>query len=175
MTAEEIIKALGLQLLPKEGGYFKVSFTADERLKEENLPRRYQQARNLSGAIYFLETTEQFSALHQLPTDELYFYHYGDPLELLLLHPDGSGELNRLGMDLHDGQRPQLLAPKNSWQGSRPVLDGTFGFSLISTSMAPGFHENDPIFADRESLIENYPKFKDQILALTRDYDINIQ
>lgn len=173
MTAAEIIKALDLHPLPQEGGYFAVSFTADERLEASQLPARYQNPRDMGGAIYYLETTEQFSAMHRLPTDELYYYHYGDPLEILLLHADGSGERKILGMQLDQGQRPQILAPRNSWQGSRPLPQGAFGFSLVSTSMAPGFHPSDPEFAHRENLIQGYPSFAGLIKDLTREHPIN--
>ncbi|MDH3711619.1 MAG: cupin domain-containing protein, partial [Cyclobacteriaceae bacterium] len=77
MTAEEIIVALQLQPLPREGGYFAVSYTADEKLQLTELPSRYQDPRDMSGAIFYLETAAQFSAMHRLPTDELYYYHYG--------------------------------------------------------------------------------------------------
>ena len=171
MTAQQIIKALGMQPLPHEGGYYVVSFTADEKLSVGQLPSRYerhQDHRDLSGAILYLETTEQFSAMHRLPTDELYYYHFGDPLEMLFLHQDGSAERKVLGMHLEQRQYPQILAPRNSWQGSRPLPDGKFGFSLVSTSMAPGFHPSDPEYGTREQLCAQYPDYVELISSLTR-------
>jgi predicted cupin superfamily sugar epimerase len=168
VTAQEIIKLLELQPLPMEGGYFAVTHTSDERLSSTCLPQRYQHSRDLSGAIYYLETPEQFSAMHRLPTDEIYYFHLGDPLELLLLAPDGSGERIILGPDLKAGQKLQQLAPRNYWQGSRPSPGGSHGFSLVSTSMAPGYAEGDAEFASAEELIKSYPSNTNLIQSLTR-------
>ena len=168
LSAEDIIQHLGLEPLPIEGGYFSLTYTSNEQIRADALPERYHNDRNTGGAIYFMETTEQFSALHRLPTDELYYYHYGDPLEMLFLFPDGSGETRVLGPDLAVGQRPQILAPKHCCHGSRPLPGGEHGFALCSTSMAPGFDESDPLFPDREELLDSHPEFAELITALTR-------
>ena len=66
------------------------------------------------------------------------------------------------------GQRPQILAPKHCCHGSRPLPGAEHGFSLCSTSMAPGFDESDPFFPGRDDLLAEYPEFADMIKALTR-------
>ena len=114
LNVDEIIKLLQLQPLPVEGGYFGVTYTSNERIEASALPERYTTAHSMAGAIYYLETAEQFSALHKLPSDELYYYHLGDPMEMLFLHPDGSGESRILGPDLQTGQQLQILAPRHS-------------------------------------------------------------
>lgn len=168
MTAESIIRHFNMQPLPDEGGYFAVTFTADEQVAPEALPERYGNARNLGGAILFLETPEQFSAIHRLPTDELYYHHLGDPVEMLVLAPDGTGWTTVLGTDLEAGERPQVLAPRNHFHGSRPLPDGVHGFSLMSTSMAPGFDPADPEFPTRADLLARYPEYGEMVTALTR-------
>lgn len=166
--AEEIVKQLKLEPLPIEGGYFRVTYTADERIQADALPDRYTSPRTLSGTIYFLETKEQFSAMHMLPTDEIYYHHLGDPLQMLFLHPDGSGETQILGPDLAGGQHLQIRAPRLSWHGSRPLPGAGHGYSLVSTSMAPGFDISDPVFPSRDELTERYPEFRSLIESLTR-------
>ena len=173
-TSKEIIELLALQPIPIEGGYYCVSYTADDRISAEYLPERYKNDRNLAGAIYFLETEGQFSAMHSLPTDEIYYYHYGDPLGMLFLYPNGDGEIKVLGPDLGIGQRLQILAPKHCIHGSRPLPDGENGFTLSSTSMAPGFDASDPVFPSREDLIKQYSKFAELITALTRLHPHNV-
>jgi predicted cupin superfamily sugar epimerase len=168
LNTEEIIKRLGLQPLPLEGGYFKVTYTSDDTIEAEALPERYTSRHNMAGAIYFLETAEQFSAIHKLPTDEVYYYHMGDPLEMLFLHPDGSGEIHILGPDLAAGHQLQLVAPRDCWHGSRPLPEQKQGFSLCSTSMAPGYDDTDPVFADRDELLKTHSTFSTLIEALTR-------
>lgn len=174
LTSKEIIELMDLQPIPIEGGYYSVSYTADDIIPAGNLPERYKNDRNLAGAIYFLETEEQFSAMHSLPTDENYYYHYGDPLEMLFLDPNGGGEVKILGPDIKAGQQPQILAPKFCIHGSRPLPDGENGFALVSTSMAPGFDISDPAFPSREELIGQYPEFVELITALTRLHPYNV-
>lgn len=168
MTAEQIIKALKMQPLPLEGGYYTVTHIAEEQFEPEVLPARYKTSRALSGAIYYLVTAEQFSALHKLPTDEIYYYHYGDPLEMLFLGPEGQSERIMLGMQLDSGQRPQHLAPRHWWHGSRPLPGQSYGFTLVSTSMAPAYQEGDAIFGERDELVSQYPGFRDLVISLTR-------
>jgi predicted cupin superfamily sugar epimerase len=169
MTAEQIIKKLKMNPLPKEGGYFVVTHHSDEQLTAEALPDRYQNVRSISGAIYYLVTTDNISALHKLCSDEIYYYHYGDPLEMLFLGPDGQSERKILGMELESGQKPQHLAPRNWWQGSRPLPGQPHGFSLLSTSMAPAYDESDVVFGDRKTLISQFPDFTPLITSLTRN------
>jgi len=170
-----LIEQLGLQPLPLEGGYFRVLYTADERLPAEALPQPYHHARALYGTIYFLETGEQFSAMHSLPTDEIYYYHLGDPVQMLFLYPDGSGETRVLGPDVTGGQSLQLRAVRHCYHGSRPLPDGDEGFALLSTSMAPGFDASDPVFPTRTQLVEKYPQFSSLIKSLTRTQPHNLQ
>jgi uncharacterized protein len=174
VNAETIIAALGMQPLPIEGGYYAVRYRSDDELSGASLPPRYENARALAGTIYFLETPAQFSAIHVLPTDEIYYHHMGDPLEMLFLHPDGSGEIKLLGSNVLAGQEPQLVAPRSSYHGSRPLPGGEFGFSLVSTSMAPGFDESDPFFPSREELVKSYPDFESLIVSLSRTAPHNI-
>lgn len=174
LSADQVIEYLELQPLPIEGGYFRVTYTSSEQIPAAALPSRYKSSRNIAGAIYFMETEEQFSAMHRLPTDELYYYHYGDPMEMLLLYPEGTGETRILGPDLALGQEPQILAPMGCIHGSRPLPGGSYGFSLASTSMAPGFADSDPFFPQRAELIEAYPNFSALVLALTRTEPINV-
>ncbi len=171
---EDIIQELGMQPLPIEGGYFSLSYTSDEQISATALPERYKNDRNIGGSIFFLETAEQFSAIHSLPTDELYYYHYGDPIQMLFLFPDGSGETRVLGPDIMAGQRPQILAPRHCCHGSRPLPGGEHGFSLVSTSMAPGFDESDPFFPTREELMSSHSEFSELIQSLTRLQPHNI-
>ncbi len=168
ITAEQIIAHLNLRPLPIEGGYYAVTYRSDETLPAASLPERYDNARPLAGAIYFLMTTAQFSALHSLPTDEVYYYHLGDPVEMLLLHPDGTGTVRILGADICAGQQLQTLAPRQCWHGARPRPGARHGFSLCSTSMAPAYATGDAVFAEREGLIAQYPPFGTLITALTR-------
>src|SRR5947208_6842957 len=117
-TAEELIRHLGLQPHPKEGGYFRETYRADEISPASALPPRYGSDRQASTAIYYLLTPNTFSALHRLRSDEVFHFYLGGPVRMLQLLPDGSGRTVVLGSDLLNAQQPQLVVPRGVWQGS---------------------------------------------------------
>ena len=168
MNVRELISALNLRPLPVEGGLFLQTYVADETVSATALPVRYGTDKPLSTLIYYLLTDEadSFSALHKLPTDEVYHFYLGDPVEHLELHPDGRCERIVLGHDLLNGQRVQHVAPRESWQGSRLIRGGRF--ALMGTTMAPGFTDGDYLGGDRDELTAAYPEAADAIRALTR-------
>jgi predicted cupin superfamily sugar epimerase len=77
MTASELISLLGLKPLPIEGGYFRETWRAPLTIPHGMLPMRYREDRALGTAIYYLLTSDpnSFSALHRLPTDEVYHFY----------------------------------------------------------------------------------------------------
>ncbi|GAA2024726.1 hypothetical protein GCM10009839_23260 [Catenulispora yoronensis] len=105
-----------------------------------------------------------FSALHRLPIDEVWHFYRGDPLHLLLLHPDGRSELRQLGGDGEDLM--QTVVPAGAWMGARVAPRGAW--SLFGTTMAPGFVPADYEGGDAEELARDYPDRADLIRALSR-------
>ena len=101
---QEIVRELDLAPLPDEGGYFR---------------RTHADAH--ASAIYYLLAVPDFSAMHVLTAAETYHHYAGAPLVMLLLHPDGRVERPVLGPDLAAGQRPQIVVPAGTWQGSSPA------------------------------------------------------
>jgi len=168
MDVQQIIDMLNLEPLPDEGGFFCSTYKSSELIPQHALPNRYQQDMAFGSAIYFLLTTADFSAMHRLKTDEIYHFYLGDPVQMLLLHPNGSGEIFTLGIDLAAGMRPQKVVHRDTWQGSRLVAGGTHGFSLIVTTLAPGFEWSDFELGRRKVLISQYPKFTDAISSRVR-------
>ena len=169
LTPQDLIKQLDLKPLPSEGGLFTRTYLADEQIPVCGLPQRYPaQERAFGSAILYLLTSDpdSFSALHRLPTDEIYHFYLGDPLLLLNLHPDGSSEKIILGQDILNGQKVQYVSPRGVWQGSCLLQGGQF--ALIGTTLAPAFAEQDYEGADRENLIRQYPLEADLIRRLTR-------
>jgi predicted cupin superfamily sugar epimerase len=122
----------------------------------------------LGTAIVALLTDlpDSFSDLHRLPTDEVWHFYLGDPIELLLLHPDGTDELRVLGHDVLAGQHVQTTVPAGAWMGARVRPGGSF--ALFGTTMAPGFVPADFEAADVDDLLRRYPNSRELIEALTR-------
>ena len=127
-----------------------------------------QQKPRSTAIIYLLSLEEDsFSALHALPTDEIYHFYLGDPVELLLLKQDGGSEVITLGHDILNGQYVQFAVPAGVWQGSHLIRGGEF--ALLGTTMAPGYVDEDYTPGDRELLIRQYPDRVELITSLTRE------
>ncbi len=164
MTADELKRHLGLEPLPVEGGYYTQTYRSDIALPEAALPKRFKGPHSASTAIYFLLTPDTFSAMHRLPGDEVYHFYLGDPVELLMLSPDGSGEVIHLGQDLEAGMDVQTVVPGGCWQGSHLAEGGEY--ALLGTTMAPGFEWQDFEAGDGGALAAQYPDFSDRIRRL---------
>lgn len=163
ITATSLIDLLNLDPLPEEGGYFRRTYLAKDKVPANTLPSRYQRDMPLVSAIYYLLTTNDFSAMHRLQTDEMYHFYYGDPVELLLLYPDGKGETFLLGTDFMAGMRPQKLVPRDVWQGSVIQPNGKHGFALIGTTMSPAYDDISFELGQQADLIRGYPEFVTEI------------
>ncbi len=168
LTAEEIVEQLELESLPIEGGLFRQTYVASEEIPASALPARYGRSKPLCTAIYYLLTDQpdSFSALHRLPTDEIYHFYLGDPVEMLLLHPEGQSERVILGQDLLAGQHVQYVVPAGVWMGSRVTEGGRF--ALMGTTMAPGYDDQDYEGGDKGELESRYPDRATLIRELTR-------
>lgn len=166
LTADRVIALLGLLPLPEEGGYYADTY----RLFGPDAPPAEKEtgSRPLATAIHYLVTPDAFSALHRLPTDEIFHFYLGDPVEQLQLRPDGSGRVVTLGIDLEAGQRPQVVVPGGVWQGTRVTPGGAHGFALLGTTMTPGFAFADYEGGRREELTAAYPAYRELIATLTR-------
>ena len=164
-TAQQVIDILGLTPHPEEGGYFIETHRADEGVEADALPARYGAPRRHSTAIYYLLTPTTYSHMHKLESDEVFHFYLGDPCEMLQLHPDGRGETVRLGPDLAAGERPQVVVPRGSWQGSRLVAGGSV--ALMGCTVSPGFEYEDYEHGSRADLIQGWPDWKQAILDRT--------
>lgn len=162
LRAEDVIALLDLRPLPREGGYYRETYRSAEYLPAGTLPR-YARAKSASTAMYYLLTPDTFSALHRLPTDEVYHFYLGDPVELLQLLPGGAARLLTLGPDLRGGQELQVTVPSGVWQGSSLRTGGAF--ALLGTTVAPAFDFDDYEPGTAE-LLHRYPAFAERIRTL---------
>jgi len=165
ITAEQVIALLNLRPLPVEGGLYAETYRAAEAIPATALPARYGGGRPHGTAIYYMLTPETCSRLHRLRTDEVWHFYLGDPVDLLMLLPQGGGQIVRIGTDLPAGQRPQVVVPHGVWMGARLQPEGCF--ALLGTTMAPGFGPADFELGERAALLPAYPQFAEWITALT--------
>jgi hypothetical protein len=87
---------------------------------------------------------------------------------MLLLYPDGHGQIVVIGSDVLKGQHPQFVVPRDVWQGSRPVGAEPESYSFFGNTLAPGFEFDDFEMGYRDELQESYPEFSSHIARLTR-------
>jgi predicted cupin superfamily sugar epimerase len=166
MDAQTLIRRLGLAPLPEEGGYFRETYRSATRIEGEALGPGYPGNRSMGTAIFFLLTPLGFSAMHRLPGDEIYHFYLGDPVELLILHPEGESDVVTLGGNLEQGMTVQHTVPGGCWQGSRLSSGGEF--ALLGTTMSPGFDIEDFELGSLDDLVVQHPDRRALIEALVR-------
>jgi predicted cupin superfamily sugar epimerase len=165
ITADEIIRHFNLKLLPDEGGYYTETYRSKEIINKSGLPERYKTDKQFCTAIIYLITTDTFSALHKLTTDEIFHFYAGDPVDMLQLFPDNTAKIITLGSDFLQGQEIQCVVPAGVWQGS--ILKEGGKWALLGTTVSPGFDFDDFQLGSRNELISKYPSQRDFILRLT--------
>jgi predicted cupin superfamily sugar epimerase len=155
-TLAELMQLLDLKPLPEEGGFFVETYRSREMTDAQQFERGHTGPRHLCTAIYYLITPTSFSALHKVPGEEIFHFYFGDPVEMLELHADGSRRTVILGTDIVSGMKPQHVVPGGVWQGSKLAAGGEY--ALLGTTMAPGFDYADFVKGNREELTRLYPK-----------------
>ena len=120
LTADEI-RAL-LKLEPNATcGFVRVTFVSKQSIAAGGLPAPFADGRPLGSALYFMVTPGAPVRLHRIRNDQLYHYYLGDPLEVFLLHGNGTTERVVVGADLRGGQRVQLMIPGNTFHTARLI------------------------------------------------------
>jgi uncharacterized protein len=161
--AEDLIRHYGLKPLLVEGGMYRQTWRSPHRVAHTGDGRLAP----LGTATLALLTDDpdSFSAMHRLPTDEIWHFYLGDAIDLLLLHPGGGVERIVLGQEILAGERVQAIVPAGTWMGARVRPGGRYG--LFGNTMAPGFTEADYEGGD-ETLAAAYPEAAETIRSLLR-------
>ncbi|MEI8124034.1 MAG: cupin domain-containing protein, partial [bacterium] len=102
---EEIVKKFSMISLEDEGGYFVETHRSEESIPKGNLPPRYKSARNFSTTILYLITSDNFSSLHKVASDEMFHFYMGDQVIMLNLSEDGKGQTIKLGSNIFEGEQ----------------------------------------------------------------------
>lgn len=166
-TAERIIELLDLKPHPT-CGFVAETYRAQQRIPDEALPTVYAGSRPFASVLYFMVTAEARIRLHRIRSDQMYHHYMGEALEVLLLYPDGTGEIKILGADLTAGMRPQLLIPGGTFHTSRLRRGSPAkAFALLGTTEWPGFESPDIELAEPTTLIATYPALRNEIEAFT--------
>lgn len=122
--ARELIATLHLQVHP-EGGYYRRLFESSQR---------HADGRLYASAILFLLPAGVISRWHRVDADELWHFHEGAPVELLVAPAPQVIERQVLGTVAHE-QLPQRAVPAHAWQAARSLGD----YSLVGCTVSPAF------------------------------------
>ncbi|HWC73461.1 MAG TPA: cupin domain-containing protein [Gemmatimonadales bacterium] len=150
--ASELLNCLGMRPHP-EGGHYVELFRSAHRVQV--LERKVERA--AITTIYFLLAAGEFSRWHRVQSDEIWHYHEGDAIELLLFDDRGLRRL-RLGPVSRE-TRPTVVVPAGTWQAART----TGAYTLGGCTVGPGFE-----FADF-SLAIDWPEIASKIANAGHD------
>jgi predicted cupin superfamily sugar epimerase len=107
------------------------------------------------------------STFHRLAQDECWHFYDGDPIRLVLLHPDGTSSDVTLGRDHRAGHHVQFVIPAGTWQAGEVAGGGRW--ALFGCSLAPGFVSESFEGGRRRELLARYPSRHADIVRLTDD------
>ncbi len=130
ITVEALVSTLGLEPHP-EGGFFLETFRDPNAGAE----------RDHSTAIYYLLPAGAVSAWHKVRQAEVWHWYGGAPLVITISENGHDAAACRLGPDLLNGERPQVVVPPGAWQ----TAESLGRWTLAGCTVAPGFD-----FADFE-------------------------
>jgi predicted cupin superfamily sugar epimerase len=163
LTAEEICGLLNLE--PNATcGSTRVSFVSQLSIAAGGLPAPFANGQPLGSALYFLVTPGSPVRLHRIRNEQLYHYYLGDPLEVFMLHGDGSSERVALGPDIREGQRLQLRIPGNTFHTARVI--GRRRWFLGGSTEWPGVVPADVEIGDLDELAGSYPAVAADLRAI---------
>ena len=157
-----LIDHFNFQPLPVEGTLFASTYRSDAETDE---------GKPVGTAMLGLYCDEprSVSLFHRLTADEIWHFYAGDPLRLVLLHPDGSSQEVILGGNPLKGQFVQFVIPAGVWQAGHLLEGGRY--ALYGCTVAPGFTGEMFEGGVRAALLAKYPERADDINRLTADHD----
>ncbi|WP_303316139.1 cupin domain-containing protein [Flavivirga abyssicola] len=164
-TIQKIVDQLELQPHP-EGGYFKETYRSNGVINEDNLGSDFSGHRNYTTSIYFLLTSESFSAFHRIKQDEIWHFYKGSPIKLHMISDDGIYSNVIIGNDIEKEQFPQFVVNAKDWFAAEVIDKNTY--ALVGCTVSPGFDFKDFELPERDTLISKFPEHKNIITAFTR-------
>ena len=163
-SIDSIIHKLKLEPHP-EGGYFKETYRSLGELDERSLGQDYIGKRNFSTCIYFLLTSDSFSALHRIKQDEIWHFYDGSPIRLHVISELGVHTTHIIGRNLEKNETPQFVVPGGCWFGAEVINKNSY--SLVGCTVSPGFDFKDFELKSKKELLALFPDNEEIISKLT--------
>lgn len=157
-SASQIIDQLQLKQHP-EGGWYKECYRSALSIKKEGLPDTFDGDRDALTSIYYLLSNQEISAFHRIQSPEIWYFHQGINLIIHIIHP--SGQYEKVVLSGKKSNLWQFTVEPHCWFAAE--IEGTYGYSLVSCAVAPGFDFRDFEMGSAINLIQKFPQHKDII------------
>jgi uncharacterized protein len=162
---DEIIINLRLSPHP-EGGFYRETYRSADEIEQDDLYEEFNGRRSFSTCIYFLLTSDTFSAFHKIRQDEIWHFYDGSPLRLHMISDKGIYSDVIIGREFSKGQIPQFVIPAGTWFAAEVLNENDH--TLLGCTVSPGFDFQDFTLAHRNDLIKSFPQHAELITQLTR-------
>ena len=162
-TAQDVIKALKLDPLPFEGGFYSENHRSSMRVQTQ-----FGEMSAITS-IYYLVTSESFSALHLVDMDEVFHFYMGSPVEMFQIDEKGQGHTIRMGSDIFAGEVPQLTVPRGVWQGTKLFNPKPNDWALLGCDVAPGYEQERFHIKSSAELTKMFPAHAQMIKNYTHE------
>lgn len=155
-----------LKLLPHpEGGFYREVYRSNIEVGQQYLSPAFNGNRRLCTSIYYLLRSQDISRFHRLKSDELWFYHQGSSLKIIIIDHEGNKHTRMLGANAEKTERLQIECSAGTIFGATVMSENSY--SLVSCIVVPGFEFSDFELFDQEDLIQAFPKLADVIKKFT--------
>jgi predicted cupin superfamily sugar epimerase len=158
-NAEHYINSLELQPHP-EGGYYKEVF----RSKQNVVREISTEIKKACTSIYYLLENADFSGFHRIASEEIWYFHKGEPLLIHVIDEQGTLVTHELS-DEETGSF-SVAVPAGLWFAAE--IQSTKGFTLVSCAVAPGFEFSEFEMGTLAGLVALYPQHASLLMKLCR-------
>ncbi|WP_114938556.1 cupin domain-containing protein [Mucilaginibacter endophyticus] len=151
-----------LNLLPHpEGGYYREVFRSVGEVNRIGSA----EVKQACTSIYYLLENEDFSGFHRIASDEIWYFHKGQPLLIHVIETDGS----LISHELSDESTGSfsVVVPAGLWFSAE--LKTGEGFTLVSCAVAPGFDFSEFEMAKKVELVSECPHHEALLTRMCRE------
>lgn len=164
LPARNWIESLGLQKHP-EGGWFREVYRS-LRVIPEDAFLGFPANRCFATSIYFMLSSDEFSAFHRIKSDEIWHFYDGSPANIYSISPEGILTRHQLGRDVGNNESLQVVIPAGHWFGSKVAVPDSY--MLAGCNVSPGFEFSDFEMGKRSVLLNSFPQHAAIIRQLTK-------
>lgn len=144
---QDLIKQYDMLPHP-EGGYFRETMKSEEHIKPEG-----RMERPLFTSILFLLHENEVSHFHSLLSDEVWYHHFGESLNIVCI--DQFGSFNIIELGTQDGQVLQACVKTGTIFAS---YCPSGGISMVGCMVSPGFLYEEFKLYSKSELLERFPQ-----------------